>query len=72
MKEALYQSNQIQSKFILFFFQIKVVQISEVPMFSAKQTRDRTLIKIDESVFLPPGSSISNDYTLSAKMPKRE
>ena len=48
------------------------MQISEVPMFSAQQTRDKTLIKIDESVFLPPGSSISNDYTLSAKIPKRE
>lgn len=50
----------------------KVVQISEVPMLSETQKREKTLVKMDEPVLLPSGAYTSRDYKLIAAVPPRQ
>lgn len=48
---------------------VKVVQLSEVPMFSNTQRREKTLTKTDEALMLPPGACTSRALTMMAAVP---
>lgn len=51
--------------------QMKVVQLSEVPMFSDRQTRDKTIIKYDDPINLAPGACTTRGVTLMCCVPSR-
>ncbi|XP_071537800.1 arrestin homolog isoform X2 [Panulirus ornatus] len=50
---------------------VKVVQMSEVPIFNDSQTRYKTLLKMDDVVNMPPSSSLSRDYMLMPVVPSK-
>ncbi|KAG7175523.1 Arrestin-like 7 [Homarus americanus] len=50
---------------------VKIVQMSEVPIFSKQQVRDKTLMKIDNNINLPAGADTSKNYTLIPAVPSR-
>ncbi|XP_037778093.1 arrestin homolog isoform X1 [Penaeus monodon] len=50
---------------------MKVVQLSEVPMFSDRQTRDKTIIKYDDPINLAPGACTTRGVTLMCCVPSR-
>lgn len=51
--------------------QVKVVQLSEVPIFSYSQVREKTLLKVDDPVSLGPGGSLNRDYMMMAVVPSK-
>ncbi|XP_068218468.1 arrestin homolog [Palaemon carinicauda] len=50
---------------------VKVVQLSEVPMFSTNQVRDKTLMKVDDPICLAPGASAKREFIMVARVPGR-
>ncbi|XP_064090600.1 arrestin homolog [Macrobrachium nipponense] len=50
---------------------VKVVQLSEVPMFSTNQVRDKTLMKADDLIGLAPGACTNREFVMVARVPAR-
>ncbi|XP_018027599.1 phosrestin-2 [Hyalella azteca] len=50
---------------------VKVMQLSEVPMFSHTQRREKTLSKAEEALLLPPGACTQRAITLVALVPPK-
>ncbi|KAF2350898.1 Arrestin C-terminal-like domain [Trinorchestia longiramus] len=50
---------------------VKVIQLSEVPMFSNTQRREKTLTKTEEAVMLPPGACIQRTLSMVAIVPSK-
>jgi len=51
---------------------VKLVQLSEVPVFNNNQIRDRTVMKIDDGLNLPPGACTTRQFTLIPTLPPRQ
>lgn len=50
---------------------VKIIQLSEVPMFNEQRTRDKTVIKVDDAINLTPGTCCNRDLTLSLLTPSK-
>ncbi|KAK7066871.1 Beta-arrestin-1 [Halocaridina rubra] len=50
---------------------VKLVQLSEIPMFSDKEIRDKTIMKIDDPISLAPGSCTKRSFTLVPIVPAK-
>ncbi|KAK3892541.1 hypothetical protein Pcinc_003617 [Petrolisthes cinctipes] len=51
---------------------VKLVQLSEVPMFNDNQIRDKTVSKIDDPLNLGPGACTNRQFTLVPAVPSRQ
>lgn len=51
---------------------VKIVQLSEVPMFNDNQIRDKTVTKIDDPLNLGPGACTNRQFTLVPAVPSRQ
>ncbi|KAG0728258.1 Phosrestin-1 [Chionoecetes opilio] len=50
---------------------IKLVQISQVPMFQDGQVRDKTICKVDDPLSLPPGALTTREFVLVPDVPSK-